>query len=116
MTEEEAKKAKHINYFTRLRFNEKYNFIVKVLNKYVKLNNNLEIERFRSIQFWAPDKLDEIPFEIWFISNRRQKAKPIIDAFNLKLKNANFKQMHCVFYVERKDFDDLYLLCKLMET
>ena len=116
MTEEEAKKGKQINYFTRLRFNEKYNFIVKVLNKYVKSNNNLEIERFRNIQFWAPNELDEVPFEIWFVSNRRQKAKPITDAFNLKLKNANFKQMHCVFYVERKDFDDLYLLCKLMEN
>ena len=114
MTEEEVKKTKQINYFTRFRFNEKYNFIVKVLNKYVKSNNNLEIERFHNMQFWAPNKLNEIPFEIWFVSNRRQKVKLIMDVFNLKLKNANF--MRCVFYVERKDFDDLYLLCKLIEN
>lgn len=115
MTEEEAEKAKQINYFTRLRFNEKYNFIVKVLNKYVK-SNNKEIECFQNMQFWAPDKLDEIPFEIWFVSNRRQKAKSIMDVFNLKLKINNFKQMRCVFYIKQKDFDDLYSLCKLMEN
>lgn len=115
MTKEEAKKTKPINYFTRFRFNEKYNFVVKVLNKYVK-SNNKEIEHFCNMQFWAPDKLDEIPFEIWFVSNRRQKAKLIMDTFNLKLKINNFKQMRCVFYIELKDFDDLYSLCKLMEN
>lgn len=115
MTEEEARKAKQINYLARLKFNEKYNFIVRVLNKCIK-SNNKEVEHFCSMQFWTPDKFDEIPFEIWFVSNRKQKAKPIMDVFKLKLKNDNFKQMHCIFYIERKNFDDLYLLCKLMEN
>ena len=90
MTEEEAKKAKHINYFTRLRFNEKYNFIVKVLNKYVKSNNNLEIEKLQK-------QIQDMPLHIHLIhctqmnliQKHHQKALEVSRLVQVKVSQMN---------------------------